>query len=407
MPEAVTLPPEVSAGLAAIVEEHAAEDPTATLDSVLRDKDTGNFVAQALVNDGILTNSADNVNPKNALLTTSARAKVGDALLGELLPPEILEQTPDFLKQKLLGCMGTIGIINSKDDEWNLKKQIVAAVDDFNHNFSGGRTPDPGPVVTALVKMLDAPITAMRQMLSVYAIGADSIRDHYAPAGEPENPYSAFNLAFGTELTQDQYEKGLDAPKTFKYGNTQVPIPPESEASQALKAMRDDIPDDVLGAGGKETDPHITLRYGIQSDDTSELATFLAQQKPFEVMLGRLTTFPMGEDGVPLIVTAEARELRLLEKEIDKHGDFIDRTFPEYKPHATVAYIKDEKTAKIISGDQRAMGTLFMVDAIEISKKDGTKERIALGKPAVESKPLSKGDKVTYRTNKGKSALEK
>ena len=106
------------------------------------------------------------MNPKNALLTTSARAKRGDALLGELLPPEILEQTPDFLKQKLLGCMGTIGIINSKDDEWNLKKQIVAAVDDFNHNFSGGRTPDPGPVVTALVKMLDAPMTAMRQMLS-------------------------------------------------------------------------------------------------------------------------------------------------------------------------------------------------------------------------------------------------
>ena len=180
------------------------------------------------------------------------------------------------------------------------------------------------------------------------------------------------------------------------------PHSPESEASQALKAMRDDIPDDVLGAGGKETDPHITLRYGIQSDDTSELATFLAQQKPFEVILGRLTTFPIGDYGVPLIVTAEARELRLLEKEIDKHGDFIDRTFPEYKPHATVAYIKDEKTAKIISGDQRAMGTLFMVEAIEISKKDGTKERIAVGKPAVESKRLSKGNKETYRTNKGK-----
>lgn len=225
----VTLPPEVSAGLAAIVEEHAAEDPTATLDSVLRDKDTGNFVAQALVNDGILTNSADNVNPKNALLTTSARAKVGDALLGELLPIDVIEQTPDFLKQKLLGTMGAIKMIGQSGDGWDIQPQIVKATERYDQIFRGEETQDQGPVVEAIVKKLDEPIDKVRQAFSSFAVASSN---HDAS----DKPFFDFNLAFGTELTQDQYEKGLKGavsqplvPETKPANSETTTAPPETK----------------------------------------------------------------------------------------------------------------------------------------------------------------------------------
>ena len=202
MPEPVTLSPDASTGLTVLVEDHAAEDPTATLDDVLRDKDTGNFIAQALVNDGIITNSADNVNPTTGLLTTSAKTKVGDALLGELLPPEVIEQTPDFLKQKLLGVMGSIKGIRSAGDGWNLQEQIVAATERYDQIFRGQDTYEQGPVVEAILKKMDEPIDKVRTAFSSFAVAATN----HDPS---DKPFFDFNLAFGTELTQDQYEKGL------------------------------------------------------------------------------------------------------------------------------------------------------------------------------------------------------
>jgi hypothetical protein len=198
----ITLPPEAATGLTALVDDHASTDPTATLDDVLRHKDTGNFIAQALVNDGIITNSAENVNAKTGLLTTSAKAKVGDALLGELLPPEVIEQTPDFLKQKLLGTMGAIKGILSAGDGWNLQEQIVAATERYDQIFRGQDTYEQGPVVEAILKKLDDPIDKVRSAFSSFAVAATN----HDPS---DKPFFDFNLAFGTELTEEQFKAGL------------------------------------------------------------------------------------------------------------------------------------------------------------------------------------------------------
>ena len=63
-----------------------------------------------------------------------------------------------------------------------------------------------------------------------------------------------------------------------------------------------------------------------------------------------------------------------MEKELDQHGTFVERSFPEYKPHATLAYVKPE-TARMYTGNPVTNGKKFLVKSVSISKKDGSIRR--------------------------------
>lgn len=71
-----------------------------------------------------------------------------------------------------------------------------------------------------------------------------------------------------------------------------------------------------------------------------------AQTKPFTVGTNRVTTFPAGPDGTPVIrrVTSDAlHELRdALWAALDDAGIEYNKKFPEFKPHVTLAYTQEE-----------------------------------------------------------------
>jgi len=180
-------------------------------------------------------------------------------------------------------------------------------------------------------------------------------------------------------------------PTKYKFGNTQADIPPDSDAGKALARLRAKIdPADLMPStnttdgSGLEEDSHITIRYGIDSDDTTGLRAFLEKQAPFEATLGKVTSFPPSEhsDGAaPIVVAIESADLRRLEKELDQHGKFIDRTFPDYKPHATLGYVKPDAAKKYV-GMGGMEGKKFTVSSVSISNKDGSKTEVQLkGKP--------------------------
>ena len=76
---------------------------------------------------------------------------------------------------------------------------------------------------------------------------------------------------------------------------------------------------------------HITLRYGIDGEDTAGIKAYLEKQAPFVATLGKTTAFPPSEHsdgGAPIVVAIDSPELHMMEKEIDHHGDFVDRSFP-------------------------------------------------------------------------------
>ena len=139
-----------------------------------------------------------------------------------------------------------------------------------------------------------------------------------------------------------------------------------------------------------ETNHHITVRYGIKGEDTAGIRACLVKQAPVEAELGQTDSFPPSEhsDGaVPIIVPIESIELRRIEKELDKHGDFKERSFPQYKPHATIAYVKPEAATKY-EGDQTAMDKTFTVTHISITGRNGESQSVQLkGKTDALQKP--------------------
>lgn len=197
-------------------------------------------------------------------------------------------------------------------------------------------------------------------------------------SGHPQPPGEPAQIAKVAEA---------ETPK-YKFGSTQANIPAESEAAKALESARSRISDSDLAGKGKEIGDggnHVTVRYGIQGEDTEGVRKFLSEQAPFEASLGPTEKFPVSEHSegsAPIIAPIVAPELHRLNADLEKHGDFAEPSFKEYKPHATVAYVDPAKADRYVGMDV-TKGKKFTVSEIAISKKDGSQEMVKLeGKPA-------------------------
>lgn len=215
-----------------------------------------------------------------------------------------------------------------------------------------------------------------------------------AGAGDPESVKAAMASMFppsgkspgpATDFLANEAKE--QKPTKYKYGNTQADVPADSEAGKALAQARAQIdPNDLMpssntsGGGGLEDQAHITVRYGIDGDDHDGIKKYLESQAPFEATLGETTAFPPSKhsDGAaPVVVSIESPDLRKMEKEIDAHGKFIDRTFPDYRPHVTLGYVKPEAAEKYV-GMKDLQGKKFTINSVSISKKDGSTETVQL-----------------------------
>ena len=187
---------------------------------------------------------------------------------------------------------------------------------------------------------------------------------------------------------QEETPKEETKPETkYEFGSTQANLPDGSPAQVAIVAMQDNIPDSALAGDGKDVDePHVTVRYGLKTKLTPKLRKFIESQSPFEAKLGATTSFPPSKnsDGAaPIIAPVISEDLHRMNKEIEEHGDFEPSSFPEYKPHVTVAYVKPE-VAKFYEGMTGAEGKTFPVDSIFVSDQDGDKIEIPLNGPSAE-----------------------
>jgi 2'-5' RNA ligase len=166
----------------------------------------------------------------------------------------------------------------------------------------------------------------------------------------------------------------------YEHGSTQTDIPDNSEASRALDLARKQIADSDLAGKGKDVGGnHVTVRYGLDGDQ-EKVKAYLSQQRPFEAKLGKTAKFPPSEhsDGAAVIIAPiESPELHRLNAEIEKHGQFAESSFPEYKPHATVAYVKPSAANRYV-GLNATEGKTFTVDSIAITDRDGKQDVVKL-----------------------------
>jgi 2'-5' RNA ligase/8-oxo-dGTP pyrophosphatase MutT (NUDIX family) len=168
---------------------------------------------------------------------------------------------------------------------------------------------------------------------------------------------------------------------------TQINLPPK--AAETVLKVGQEIPEAELAGDGRETEPHITLKYGVE-EDVIALTQALRDIEPFEVTLGKLHGFE-GHSTTPIVALVEKTpEIENLKNAIDKAIGVRPDDF-EYTPHVTVAYVTTEAAAKYEGSDALA-GLAFTVYAVTLSRKDKSQVQVPLGEfHPVEVKKTSAG----------------
>lgn len=176
------------------------------------------------------------------------------------------------------------------------------------------------------------------------------------------------------KAAESYFAKGLGP---HKYGCLMLLFSP-ADSKAILNWTASHIPDDALAQGGRETEPHITVKYGFVDDEPELIGSVAQAGGPITLRLGKITTFPEGDDGVPLKVDVGSPQLHALNAEVAMASETVDK-FPEYRPHLTLAYIKPE-FVPLLAGLQFPWSDKTLVlDRCEYSSKDGTRTGVPLG----------------------------
>jgi 2'-5' RNA ligase len=190
--------------------------------------------------------------------------------------------------------------------------------------------------------------------------------------------------------------KSQPAEESHSFSSTQFDLP--EDVAKRVRAHAATIPDDHLAEDGREDSPHITIKYGLHTDDPAEVRRVVDSFGPVRVTVGKVSVFPASEalaqrggaqyDVVKYEVDGEdLHRLNRLLSEALPHTD----THPVYKPHMTLAYVKPGLGEKY-AGSGPLTGTFLVFDHFTFSGSDGKRSRIALGGAAafgvVEGKAL-------------------
>lgn len=195
------------------------------------------------------------------------------------------------------------------------------------------------------------------------------------------------------------------AKEEFDYSSTQLDLP--VEVAQEIKDFGKKIPDTELVKDptanydaqktGLETDPHITVLYGLDTTNEADVRSIVESSGPIEVTLGDVSIFE-NEDYDVVKVGVEGEALNALNKQLDEALKTPGKTFDEYQPHVTIAYVQKGQGAKYV-GDTTFKGQKITLNELTFSSKDGSKTNIKLlgkdqkvsdQKATQESKPKNK-----------------
>ena len=167
-----------------------------------------------------------------------------------------------------------------------------------------------------------------------------------------------------------------------KFSSTQHDI--TGPVADEIRAAAARIPDQDLAPDGREVSPHLTVKYGIHTQDVSEVRKALEGQQPIRVLLGKTSLFENPEHDV-VKVDVKGPALHALNKRIADALPHTD-THPDYKPHITLAYVKKGLGEKY-AGDASLAGKSIRIDRITFSDRDGNKTEIRLGADQAKSLP--------------------
>lgn len=139
--------------------------------------------------------------------------------------------------------------------------------------------------------------------------------------------------------------------KLADYSNSTVQIIYNSEDTEAILDFTKMVEDEDLFINadfkGRETNPHITVLYGIH-ERTPDKLDFSGVILPTEVEWLELGKFEAPTHDVLIIKVKKDEVLQSLFDFVNEAYPDNDNSFPNYVPHTTIAYVKKGKADKYI-----------------------------------------------------------
>lgn len=157
---------------------------------------------------------------------------------------------------------------------------------------------------------------------------------------------------------------------SYDFSSVQINLP-EKISDEIYNWGLKNIPDNILSKDGRESQIHITVKYGLHiTDFTLVRDLFINTIKPICIILGKITLF--NNEGFDVIkIDVSSPDLMKLNKLINRKFETTD-TYPDYIPHVTVAYIK-KGYDKIYNNLNIFEGRKIFIDSVEFSGRDNRK----------------------------------
>ena len=163
----------------------------------------------------------------------------------------------------------------------------------------------------------------------------------------------------------------------YKFSSTQVPI--EIDQIPELAELQSRIKESgQLAEEGLETEPHVTVLYGLHTTDLDEVHDVIGNDyPPVDIQLGAVKTFPDRGDGEVVYIEIKSPDLRALNARYREKLEYTS-DFPDYKPHLTVAYVKPGEGRSWTGQHPGLFGKRLRIRTLTFSSKTGEKVDIAL-----------------------------
>jgi len=214
----------------------------------------------------------------------------------------------------------------------------------------------------------------------------DSIEKQYRNR-DPESILFTYDDTTNTykdvRVNEPQFAMAREAKKGATYSKSCIMINlPDDLAKEVIEWGKKNVSDDKLyteeDSQGREDTIHVTLFYGITSNDPEETAKLFSKIKPFEIRLGLINAFKNSAKYDVLKIEIESSELEKLHYKI---SDKIENTndFPTYEPHVTIVYAKKDSINNLI-GDEYFKGKTFKANDVVFSGSDKNETKLNLSK---------------------------